>query len=1137
MYHLPNSFTPGSTFTLAEALAAEELPEEYFIVDEAGNLFDGQEFAAGAEAILDGAAGIEIDGAINLGQFHLINDLATFVIENLTFDLADFLENLLTYPEAAALAQSYELWDAEGTDFGRVTEEEAALIEGAANYAEGFWDYTIGVVGETFTLTAGLAGETLVGTANDDTFIGDKDSIDATDKLIDGSTVDNDTANLSFNGDLPALTVVNIENVNVEINNIAAAAAQDVDASNFEGVKNLTVVKGDVVVGGSTLNGNKDMVVTGLNASKVDKFTTGADTKALTLTQATKAGIEIDASTATGAIAVTGAGTLNADLAASTVAFTALGNATEDAKNIVSNTALATSVTTAVGFTGEIAINAAKASTVTVNNATGGVTIDAGTTSTADTTITVNNIDSSGATIVTGTGSSKTAEKEIAINLDGTGASTDVATVSGAGYISLDANTADLVETLNLSGNGAAVTYNMVTPFPTAYNLTGDQDITIINTAAAFAAATLTDSTTAGTTTAKVMTGDDADLSKIGADVIQLGDDGTAAVYKVATGANIMLASDQTDIEFQGKAAGATVNIETADDTNASGAVIDISVGAFTADTNVTTLNLMAAVGKFTATGTTLNNAGTTATTLNIMGTKDVTLGTVVAKEVKAEGFTGKLNLTSATTSKITSGTGNDTIVLNDTDSNTTQFTVDAGDGNNNITVTNAKAASAITTGAGTDTVAVATAAAIVVATGAGNDTVTINHDVDSDGVFVGGDGTDTLVIADTDGNDFSNNANFTFNGFEVLDITAGADTNPIIISAAQFNNQTFTLKGNSATNDVLKIVDVVANANTTIDASNVTIDTTNAPATLILDGGNGNDTITGSSANDIILGGFGADIMDGGAGTDTYDVSAGLVGASAGTGSDNVAGIIVNLGTTDVSEASIQAKTGLYLGGSATVVASGTSDLGYAADKTTNFSEVDTLSNIQNVVGSAGNDYIVAATAGSVITGGAGDDYLVGGASADTFMYATGTDGADTIISFTSGTDKFNTDFVTSKGTLGAGTTVIADVAPAVGAVTLDTSATDVFEITGAALQAAITDYSSGAQVLAAISGTSVSVNTEGDTALMVLYDGGNAYLYEVEDNSGADGGGTALLAADITLIGTFETIADGGLVAADFI
>ncbi len=78
--------------------------------------------------------------------------------------------------------------------------------------------------------------------------------------------------------ELPALTVVNIENVNVEINNIAAAAAQDVDASNFEGVKNLTVVKGDVVVGGSTLNGNKVMVVTGLNVSKVDKFTTGAGT-------------------------------------------------------------------------------------------------------------------------------------------------------------------------------------------------------------------------------------------------------------------------------------------------------------------------------------------------------------------------------------------------------------------------------------------------------------------------------------------------------------------------------------------------------------------------------------------------------------------------------------------------------------------------------------------------------------------------------------------------------------------------------------------------------------------------------------------------------------------------------------------
>jgi len=73
------------------------------------------------------------------------------------------------------------------------------------------------------------------------------------------------------------------------------------------------------------------------------------------------------------------------------------------------------------------------------------------------------------------------------------------------------------------------------------------------------------------------------------------------------------------------------------------------------------------------------------------------------------------------------------------------------------------------------------------VAAGAGTDTVTIQANKDSDAVLIGGDGSDKLVFADTDGNDFSNNTNFSFAAFEELNISA-LNGGAITISGAQFN-------------------------------------------------------------------------------------------------------------------------------------------------------------------------------------------------------------------------------------------------------------------------------------------------------------------------------------------------------------
>ena len=99
----------------------------------------------------------------------------------------------------------------------------------------------------------------------------------------------------------------------------------------------------------------------------------------------------------------------------------------------------------------------------------------------------------------------------------------------------------------------------------------------------------------------------------------------------------------------------------------------------------------------------------------------------------------------------------------------------------------------------------------------------------------------------------------------------------------------------------------------------------------------------------------------------------------------------------------------------------------------------------------------------------------------------------------------------------------------------TLNTGAAAVFEVLSTStLRAAITDYTSGAQLLAAMSDTSVSVAATGNKALLALYANGNAYLYEIaEDAVDAD---AVVAAADIKLVGIFNGVASDAFVAGNF-
>jgi Ca2+-binding RTX toxin-like protein len=148
-----------------------------------------------------------------------------------------------------------------------------------------------------------------------------------------------------------------------------------------------------------------------------------------------------------------------------------------------------------------------------------------------------------------------------------------------------------------------------------------------------------------------------------------------------------------------------------------------------------------------------------------------------------------------------------------------------------------------------------------------------------------------------------------------------------------------------------------------------------------VRNGGAGNDTLNGGAGNDTLVGGLGADILDGGTGTNLADYSA------------STAGVSVNL------------QNGKGTGGAA---------------------QGDTLSNIQNLVGSAFADNLVGSSSANALNGAGGNDTLNGGGGADVL---TGGAGADTFLFKTVGeiglgaTTDAITDF--QAGGIGAATAI----------------------------------------------------------------------------------------------------------------
>ncbi len=145
--------------------------------------------------------------------------------------------------------------------------------------------------------------------------------------------------------------------------------------------------------------------------------------------------------------------------------------------------------------------------------------------------------------------------------------------------------------------------------------------------------------------------------------------------------------------------------------------------------------------------------------------------------------------------------------------------------------------------------------------------------------------------------------------------------------------------------------------------------------------GGDGNDTLYGEAGadylygdnnDDMLIGGSGNDTIDGGAGTDTISYASAAAGAN------------INLSTGAVSNDGD--------GGS------------------------DTVSNIENIIGSAYNDTMTGTTGSNIFTGGAGNDSISGGSGNDTALYTTSTSGVTVNLTTGSASDGFGgTDTLSS--------------------------------------------------------------------------------------------------------------------------
>ena len=387
-------------------------------------------------------------------------------------------------------------------------------------------------------------------------------------------------------------------------------------------------------------------------------------------------------------------------------------------------------------------------------------------------------------------------------------------------------------------------------------------------------------------------------------------------------------------------------------------------------------------------------------------------------------------------------------------------LTGDAGDnvlsaGAGNDTVQGGAGDDTLDGGAGTDTVDYSGAAGAVQVDltagtgtgGDGNDTLSgfenitgSDHDDtltgdDNANVIAGGAGNDVIDAGAGDDTLVGGAGDDTLEGGAGQDTADYSDAN----AAVQVDLEAGTAAGGAGNDSLSNIEDVTGSAfDDTLTGDNKANVLAGGAGADTLDGGVGNDTLQGGSGddtldggigNDVLEGGIGDDTLSGGTGSDTADYSAAVSGvdvnlvtgtASGGAGSDTLSSIENVLGSAHADTLTAN-EGGSVLSGAAgddTLIGGVGNDTldGGAGIDTADYSDIgsavsvdlgsgsatggaghDSLTNIENVTGSAHDDTLVGDAGANVLTGGAGDDLIDGGAGVDTADYS-GADASVTV-------------------------------------------------------------------------------------------------------------------------------------------
>jgi len=652
------------------------------------------------------------------------------------------------------------------------------------------------------------------------------------------------------------------------------------------------------------------------------------------------------------------------------------------------------------------------------------------------------------------------------------------------------------------------------------------------------------DSITGGSLADTISTGSGADtvVGGSGADTITTGDDADS----IDGGADndIISAGAGDDSTIIGGAGADSIDAGAGNDTIRVGTTTGDFVGLTTAET------VIGGAGTDT-----LSFADAATWTIN---NTDLNLSSIEIIQFLGTGSSSSITLTDA----VMAANGNATVTI-DAD------TITAGA----LTVSAGNLSSSYALRVDLDTTCVGGSGSHNIVLGAGNDTVIAElDDLDTSALTItGGSGTDTLQITDagdTSGTSTSITLDDGITGFETITFTTATDTfNITTASETVASGSTLTVSGASLTGVLYFNGSAETNGYFNIASGGGADSITGGTLADTISAGSGVDTITGGLGADSITGGAGNDLFvyanvtqSGGTAVDTItdwtsaadklqvtldystqsaalDINAVLLGtgaASLSTIQDGLTGkrgeyqynvetsqLVINFNNDNLITAS-DYKIGLVAGSTATATVAG-GDI--------NFS-ITGGSGADSIISGSGVDTISGGSGADTIKGGVGNDSITGGSGADTIVFeASATvNGADTITDFTVGSSGDVLDFsaflasvsvenATSTGVYVSGTAAATGVADSSVVTTTD----DIIILKGT-----LTSWDTNTEIASLFTIASASngvATTTGKTIVIVAANAGTSALVWYVNETGGDG---VVSAAECVLVGTMTTTAD---------